>query len=176
MIKILENAIMKKSILIIGTIFLSTITFAQQRLKPIYDENINPLEQIDVAVNKAKAENKFVICQVGGNWCPWCLRFADFVTNDSIISNIIDDSFVYIHVNYYPSRSNTAELKDRDKALLDRLSHPERFGFPVLVVLNEEGKVIHIQDSGYLEEDKSYNHEKTLRFFNNWTPGAVNNH
>lgn len=167
---------MKKSILLIFALYISTLSSAQQRLKPIYDETINPLDQIDAAVDKAKAENKFVVCQVGGNWCPWCLRFADYITNDSIISKTIEDNFVYIHVNYYPSRSNTPELKERDKTLLDRLSRPERFGFPVLVVLNEDGKVIHIQDSGYLEEDKSYNHEKTLRFFTNWTPAALNVH
>ena len=32
----------------------------------------------DQFIEGAKAEGKFGICQVGGNWCPWCLRFADF--------------------------------------------------------------------------------------------------
>ena len=40
-------------------------------LKKVYNEEINPIEQIDQAVAKAKAEGKFVVCQVGGNWCPW---------------------------------------------------------------------------------------------------------
>ena len=56
---------------------------AQTGLKKVYDEDINPLEQIDQAVDKAKREGRFVVCQVGGNWCPWCLRFADFITHDS---------------------------------------------------------------------------------------------
>ena len=63
---------------------------AQNGLKKVYNEDINPIEQIDHAVLKAKTEGKFVICQVGGNWCPWCLRFADFITNDSTISKVID--------------------------------------------------------------------------------------
>ena len=54
-----------------------TIT-AQTALKKVYNENIDPMEQIDKALVKAKAEGKYVVCQVGGNWCPWCLRFADF--------------------------------------------------------------------------------------------------
>ena len=54
-----------------------------------------------------------------------------------------------------------------------RLDTCGRFGFPVFVILNDEGKVIHIQDSGLLEEDKSYNKEKVLHFFQNWTPKAV---
>jgi hypothetical protein len=48
-----------------------------------------------------------------------------------------------------------------------------RFGFPVFVVLDEKGKVIHIQDSSFLEEGQGYNREKVLRFFKNWTPNAV---
>jgi hypothetical protein len=43
----------------------------------------------------------------------------------------------------------------------------------VFVVLDEEGEVIHIQDSSFLEEGEGYNKEKVLRFFQNWTPKAV---
>jgi hypothetical protein len=43
----------------------------------------------------------------------------------------------------------------------------------VFVVLDEEGRVIHIQDSSFLEEGKSYSQEKVLRFFKNWTPKVV---
>ncbi len=57
--------------------------------------------------------------------------------------------------------------------MLARLNNPARFGFPVFVVLDEEGEVIHIQDSSFLEEGEGYNKEKVLRFFQNWTPKAV---
>ena len=57
--------------------------------------------------------------------------------------------------------------------MLKRLNNPGRFGYPVFVVLDGEGKVIHIQDSGFLEEGDSYNQEKVLQFFKNWTPKAV---
>ena len=145
---------------------------AQTALKKVYDESINPLEQIDQAVVKAKSEGKFVVCQVGGNWCPWCLRLADFITNDSTISKVIDENFVYIHVNYNPRKSEGAEKVEQAKLLMHRLNNAGRFGFPVLVVLNQQGQVIHLQDSSFLEEGKGYNREKVLRFFNNWTPQA----
>ena len=133
------------------------------------------MEQIDQALVKAKSEGKFVICQVGGNWCPWCLRFADFITNDTTISKIIDENFEYIHVNYNPRQSASEEKAQQATALMKRLNHCGRFGFPVFVVLDEEGKVIHIQDSSFLEEGKGYHQEKVLRFFMNWTPKAVKN-
>lgn len=163
----------KKIILLLLTVISALNVNAQNSLKKVYNEDINPIEQIDQAVAKAKSEGKFVICQVGGNWCPWCLLFADFISNDSTISKMIDDNFVYIHVNYNPRKSKDAEKAELAKKLMERLNRPARFGFPVFVVLDEEGKVIHIQDSGLLEEGKGYNQEKVLSFFKNWTPKAV---
>lgn len=167
---------MKRTIIIsLLNVLFAIAMNAQTALKKIYNEDVNPIEQIDQALVKAKAEGKFVICQVGGNWCPWCLRFADFITNDTVISNVIDQNFVFIHVNYNPRKSEGEEKAKLTKKMLERLNNPARFGFPVFVVLDENGKVIHIQDSSFLEEGQGYNQEKVLRFFKNWTPKAVNN-
>ena len=165
----------KRIILSLLAVFFVIAAQAQTESKKLYDEDINPLEQIDQAVIKAKAEGKFVICQVGGNWCPWCLRFADFISKDSDISKVISDNFNYIHVNYNPRKSGGEEKQQQAKALMQRLDNCGRFGYPVFVVLNEEGKVIHLQDSSFLEEGQSYNQEKVLRFFKSWTPEAVKN-
>jgi hypothetical protein len=43
----------------------------------------------------------------------------------------------------------------------------------VIVILNENGKVIHTQDSSFLEEGQGYNREKVMRFFKNWIPSAT---
>ena len=152
---------------------ISLLANAQTGLKKVYNEEINPLEQIDQALVKAKTDGKFVVCQVGGNWCPWCLRFADFITNDATISKLISDNFEYIHVNYNPRKSESAEKAAQAAALMTRLDNCGRFGFPVFVVLDDAGKVIHIQDSSFLEEGKGYSQEKVLRFFKNWTPEVV---
>ena len=145
---------------------------AQTGLKKVYDESLNPIEQIDRAVAKGEAEGKFVVCQVGGNWCPWCLRFADFINNDSTISKVIDENFVYIHVNYNPRKADQASV-EQGKAVMERLANPARFGFPVFVILDNNGEILHTQDSSFLEEGKGYNKDKVLRFFRCWTPAAV---
>ena len=168
---------MKKSRIItafLAILFAVTVN-AQTGLKKVYNESINPLEQIDQAVVKAKSEGKFVICQVGGNWCPWCLRFADFITNDAAISKVIDENFEYIHVNYNPRKSGGEAQQQQAASLMKRLNNCGRFGFPVFVVLDNDGKVLHIQDSSFLEEEQGYNQKKVLRFFKNWTPKAIIN-
>ena len=93
----------KKVLMTLFAIFVALTTDAQTAgLKKVYNEDIDPIVQIDQAVAKAKVEGKYVVSQVGGNWCPWCLKFADFITKDTTISKIIDDNFVYIHFNYTP--------------------------------------------------------------------------
>ena len=165
----------RRSFFCLAVLWLATTVNAQTALKKVYNEEINPLEQIDQALVKAKANGKFVVCQVGGNWCIWCLRFADFITNDTTISKLINDNFEYIHVNYNPRKSDGAEKAAQAAALMARLDNCGRFGFPVFVVLDDAGKVLHIQDSSFLEEGKGYSQEKVLRFFKNWTPEAVKN-
>ena len=158
---------------IISVVFLATMLAvnvnAQSNLKKVYNEDADPMVQISDAVKKAGKEGKYVVCQVGGNWCRWCLMFAEFITSDEEIKTLIDNEFEYIHVNYNPRQpKNEKTLK-----MLERLGNPERFGFPVLVVLDNNGKVIHTQDSSFLEEGNGYNKTKVMRFFSNWTPEAV---
>lgn len=162
---------MKKLTLTLVFAVITMMVSAQTQLKKVYDETINPMEQIDKALATVKSDSgqKFVICQVGGNWCPWCLKFADFISKDSDIMKVVNDNFVYLHVNYNPRKDNSATAE----ALMKRLDNPKRFGFPVFVVLDGDGKVLHTQDSSFLEEGKGYNKDKVLRFLNNWTPKAV---
>lgn len=147
----------------LGLLMTASCLFAQ--LPKVYDEQIDPLQQIDAALLQAQASGRFVICQVGGNWCPWCLRCADYITHDAEISSTIADNFVYIHVNY-PRQGASHELTER-------LHNAGRFGFPVFVVLDEQGSVLHIQDSSFLEDGKNYDAAKVLRFLKGWTPMSV---
>ncbi len=165
---------MKRTFIVaLSLLFAVMTTYAQGELKKVYNESIDPLQQIENAVSKAKVDGKFVVCQVGGNWCPWCLRFADFVGKDTAVNKMVNDNFVYIHVNYNPRKAGGTEAQQKARQLMKRLNNPQRFGFPVFVVLDSNGDVLHIQDSSFLEEGKGYSEEKTLRFFKNWTPSAM---
>ena len=155
---------MKRYLLIISAMMLFITASAQNK---VYDESIDPFEQIDKAVAKAQTEGKFVICQLGGNWCPWCIRFAKFITEDEEINKMVNDNFVYIHVNF---KSRNDEQSQR---VSKRLGNAGRFGFPVLVILNPDGTVMHIQNSAYLEEGQGYSKMKVFDFFKQWTPAAV---
>ena len=98
---------MKRYLLIISVMMIFITAYAQNK---VYDESIDQFEQIDKAVAKAQQDGKFVICQLGGNWCPWCIRFAKFITEDEEINKLVNDNFVYIHVNF---KSRNDELSQR---------------------------------------------------------------
>lgn len=163
----------RNKVFFIVALLCYSVVSAQNTNSKIYNETINPMQQIDSAIVKAKAENKYVACQVGGNWCPWCLRFADFITTDSVVNKLVEDNFVYIHVNYNPRRSAGTEKLAEGRMLMSRLNNAGRFGYPVIVILDENGKVIHTQDSSFLEEGNGYDKTKVVRFFKNWTPKAT---
>lgn len=156
---------MKRNILIIilGLIFTSTVLFSQNK---IYDVNADPMKQYTKALELAKMQNKHVLMQIGGNWCSWCIRFHDFYKNDSKLDSMVNADYVVINVDYNPKN---------DMTLFAKLLFPQRFGFPVLVVTDAGGKLLHTQNSWYLEDSKkSYDRKKVESFFKNWTVRAIN--
>ena len=130
----------------------------------LYDPHANVAKDIEAALNKAKSEKKHVLLQIGGNWCIWCYRLNSFIQTDTLLKRLVVDNYVLYHFNYSPENKNLAYLK--------KLGYPQRFGFPVLVVLNADGKQLHTQDSGLLEKGNGYDYEKVKSFLSNWSPGA----
>lgn len=164
---------MNKFILLLGFVFSYVVGFSQTTLNKIYNEDINPEIQLTEAISKASSEGKHVVVQLGGNWCKWCIRFAKFVEEDADIKQLVEDNYEFIHVNYNPRNQSADPYEVATRKMLLHLGNPVRFGFPVLVVLDKEGKVIHTQDSSLLESGDGYDKEKVERFFRMWTPEAV---
>lgn len=139
----------------------------KQAEKPhLYNPLADARAEINSAVKKAKMENKNVLLQIGGNWCIWCLRFNDKVVNDAELNKLMHDNYIVVHVNYSPENKNEKVLAD--------LGYPQRFGFPVFVILDNKGKRIHTENSSYLEEGAGHSKKKITAFFNNWSPKAIN--
>ena len=136
-----------------------------KEVKKIYTPEANGKEDISKAVQKAKEEGKHVMVQIGGNWCSWCLLFHKYINEDAEITKTIADNYVFMLLNYSQENKN-AEL-------MAKYNNPGRMGYPVFLILNGEGQLIHTQDSGLLEEGKGYNKTKVMTFLKNWTKAAV---
>jgi thioredoxin-related protein len=157
---------MKKIILLSSILCISSMVFSQDMTKfKLYKPEEDAKTAIANAVKEAKKTNRHVFIQIGGNWCIWCARFEDFVTTDSSIDSLVKKNYVVYHLNYSKENENKNILKD--------YKFPQRFGFPVFLVLDGEGKLLHTQNSEYLEKDKSYDKRKVVEFFKSWTRAAL---
>jgi len=132
----------------------------------LYNPEADAKSDILEAVAKAKQEGKHVLLQIGGNWCGWCISFDKTVKSDASLKRTLDASYVTYHLNYSKGALN--------EGILASLGYPQRFGFPVFVVLDGDGKRLHTQSSAYLEEGKGHSVKKVMTFFNSWTPAAIN--
>lgn len=132
------------------------------KLPKPYNAEENAEAKIAELVKQAKAENKNIILQAGGNWCIWCLRFNNYVQTTPELKTIVDENYLYYHLNYSPENKNAKVFAKYDNP-------GEKFGYPVFVVLDQNGKMIHTQDSAVLEEGKGYSTEKVKEFFLKWT-------
>ena len=151
--------------LLVFALTISSITIKAQETKKLYDPTLDGMKQINEAVAIAKTQGKHVLIQYGGNWCGWCIKFDAFCKADTAISKIITDNYVPVKLNYSPENKNDATN--------EFLGNPARFGFPVFIIIDGKGKVLHIQDSGLLEEGPGYNKKKVTGFFKNWTASAI---
>jgi uncharacterized protein YyaL (SSP411 family) len=156
-----------KKISLILVIYLLTASYllAQTEAVTIYNPDANAREDIAAAVKQAKAENKQVLLQIGGNWCPWCIKLDGFMASDPQIDSLLKADYIRVMVNYSKENKNMEIMK--------MLGNPQRFGFPVLVILDQDGIHLHTQDSWFLEKDKFYDKEKLMHFLMMWNVAAV---
>ena len=158
---------MKKLFPILFLLFLSVTAFSQAKKEAvhIYNPQANAQADINAAVAKAKQSNKHVLVQVGGNWCIWCIRFHDLIDSVPERKTYLNANYETVMLNWSPENKNAEILK--------KYSYPGRFGFPVFLVLDGTGKLIHTQNSAYLEEGKGHSPKKIMEFLKNWNYAAL---
>lgn len=132
-----------------------------EKLEKPYKPEENAQKKIDALLVKAKKENKNIILQAGGNWCIWCLRFNDFMNKTADVNKIIKKNFLYYHLNF--------STENKNEVVFDKYA-PEgkKLGYPFFIVLDKNGKVLKLQESGSLESGKGYDKTKVLSFLNTW--------
>jgi len=131
----------------------------------LYNPYADVVKDVAQALAKAKKEKKQVLLQIGGNWCVNCYRLNSLLKTDVLLKQLVEDNYVVYHLNYSPENKNLAYLR--------KLGYPQRFNFPVLVVLDGgTGTVLHTQDVGLLEKGNGYDAGKVKMFLKGWSRGA----
>jgi thioredoxin-related protein len=144
-------------------LFLSYVSLAQQDgYSPVhkFDPARNAAEDLSLAVKEAEKSNRRIILDVGGEWCIWCHRIDEFIESDEEIKNYLNDNYVLLKINYSKENKNEEFLSQ----------YPKIAGYPHFFVLDKNGRLLHSQNTGELEKDKSYNKNAMMTFLKKWAP------
>ena len=128
-----------------------------------YDPARNADEDIQAALREARRTNKRVLLEVGGLWCIWCRIMDEFFVKHPDLLAFREKNYVMVKVNMSEENKNEIVLA----------RYPKINGYPHIFVLDSEGKLLHSQDTGLLEEGKGYNLDKFSSFLKEWSPAAA---
>ncbi len=151
-----------KKIFLIFFLFIFSAAFYAQSFETVnrFDPNRNPDEDLKAAVAFSKLNNKTIILDVGGEWCIWCHRIDDFMKRTEEVKALLDKYFVVVKINYSKENKNEKFLS----------KYPTIEGYPHFFVLDSDGKLLHSQNTGELEQDKDYDKDKFVSFLKKWIP------
>jgi thiol:disulfide interchange protein len=125
-----------------------------QALPAKFDPARDAASDVRAAVDKARAQRKQVLVDVGGEWCIWCHILDRFIASHAAVKRVLDDNYVVVKVNWSPQNRNEAVLSQ----------WPKVKGYPHLFVLDDQGQLLHSQDTSELEAGKDYDEDKVLDF------------
>ena len=108
--------------------------------KHVYDERLNVQDAFAKALGQANAEHKRLVVVLGGNWCQWCLALDDLMHSDSALRGYLADHYVVLKLD-----SAAAKVLDQS------WGQPTRHGVPVMIFVDANGAVKHVQETVSLE-------------------------
>ena len=132
----------------------------------IFDPTRDPAKDLAAAEAQAKAEHKNILLDVGGNWCSWCHLLDRTLHTTADLNSALESHFVVVHVNWSRENENEAFLSH----------YPKAEGFPYLLVLSPDGKLLHAQPTSPLEANHNlgggYNLDAIRAFLKQWAPSS----
>lgn len=150
----------------VACLVLSVNAFAQAgAAKParpaIFDPTRDAAKDLQEGVAEAARTGRRVLVDVGGNWCGWCHEMERFIEAHADLKALRDKNYVTVKVNFSPENENAALLS----------KYPRIKGYPHLFVLDNDGALLHSEDTSLLEDGKSsYVLEKFTAFLQQWAP------
>ena len=123
-----------------------------------YDVDRDPAADLIMTISKAKQGEKRILLQVGGDWCNWCGRLADFMRERESVRTLLNQHFLIMKV--------ASQSKFADAFLAD---YPKINAYPFVYVLSPAGELLHSQDMEELELGEGYDEEAFVDFLEAWS-------
>jgi hypothetical protein len=101
----------------------------------------------------------------GGNWCAKCITFDLFCDANREIDAPIKSDYRLYQLNYSEENENNS--------IFAKFGYPQRFGFPLLRMLNEDGVRVYTQKAEYPDQGMGYYKRRVYEFLLAWNREAV---
>ncbi len=124
-----------------------------------YDPARDPFEDGHAALRLAKASNRRVLIELGGDWCSWCRRMDTFLERNPDVRARLHRTFVMLKVNVSDANGNEKFLQ----------AFPKPLGYPHMYVADAEGKLLLSKDTADFQQNGRYSRRRFLEFFEQWT-------
>ena len=125
-----------------------------------YEPRSDPDKYLADAVAEAKRSHRNILIEVGGEWCSWCHIMDDFFRTHAELLALREKNYVLMKINM--SREN------ENKAFLSR--YPRIHGYPHILILDAEGKLLFSQETSALEDGHSYHVKRFTKFLDAFAP------
>jgi thiol-disulfide isomerase/thioredoxin len=157
---------MKSFLSFLAMLFVAVGVNAQTHSTPIekiYDEAANAKSDIAHSIALAKQSRKNILIDFGGNWCIWCHRLDSLFHTNKQIAGLLQKKFIVVHVDIgkFDKNLDIAEKYGADLKKMD---------VPALVVLDDEGELLKVENNSDLESGKGHSPAKVLKFLRAYSP------
>jgi len=99
------------------------------------------------ALEQARTQNKKVLLNfTGSDWCGWCMKLKREAFDQTAFKDFAEKNLVLVEVDFPRSKSQSNAVKKQNDALQKEYGID---GFPTLVLLNPNGKLVR-KNPGYL--------------------------
>ena len=133
--------------------------------KKKYDPKSDPAVDLRKAIDVASTSGQDILLEVGGEWCVWCHRLDSLFEKNPDLTDFLVKNYLVLKIN--------VSQENKNEPFLSGFSEIE--GYPHLFVLDSNGKLVHSQDTGALEEGKRHSRDKVMAFLQQWAPNKHKN-
>ncbi len=123
-----------------------------------YDATRNPNADGRQALQLAKETGRKVLIEVGGDWCSWCHVLDKFIKDNPAVEKRLHETFVVLKVNISDENDNAEFMS----------AFPPAQGYPHMYITDNNGSILHSQDTSEFRENKKYSEKRFMIFFERW--------
>ncbi len=127
-----------------------------------YDPDRDPAADGRAALRLARQTGRRVLIEVGGDWCSWCHRLERFIQTHPDLRTELHRYFVVLKVNVSTENENADFMADM----------PRPLGYPHVYIADNDGRLLHSQDTAAWLVDGNYSPQRFRQFLNRWKADA----